>query len=162
MLCTVLWNLSRESGDAERGIPAIVRTIARNIRLNPVFGGFRFGDKSEMRDFNNALMESLSLFSAALDRPLVLLFDEADSLSDGTLISFLRQIRDGYVNRIIIPFVHSVGLIGMRNIRDYKAKVRDDRNSLGSSSPFNIVRKILTLRNFTLEEITELYGQHTE
>ncbi len=147
--------------DPKEGIPAIIRTIARNIRLSPVFGKFQFGDKSDAQDFNNALMESLSLFSAALDRPLVLFFDEADCLSNGTLISFLRQLRDGYVNRVMIPFVHSVGLIGMRNIRDYRAQIRDDRESLGSASPFNIVRKSLTLRNFTQEEIIALYSQHS-
>ena len=32
----------------------------------------------------------------------------------------------------------------MRNIRDYKAKVRPDSDTLGSASPFNIVTKALT------------------
>ena len=38
----------------------------------------------------------LTLFCMLLDKPLVILFDEADCLSEGTLISFLRQLRDGY------------------------------------------------------------------
>jgi hypothetical protein len=96
-----------------------------------------------------------------LDKPLVLLFDEVDCLSNGTLISFLRQLRDGYVNRRRMPFPQSIGLIGMRNIRDYKARVRDDRETLGSASPFNIVAEAFTLRNFTREEIARLYAQHT-
>jgi hypothetical protein len=50
----------------------------------------------------------------------------------------------------------------MRNIRDYKAQVRPDSESLGSASPFNIVTETFTLKNFTLEEITALYRQHTE
>jgi hypothetical protein len=49
----------------------------------------------------------------------------------------------------------------MRNIRDFKAKIRPDSESLGSASPFNIVTKSLTLSNFTKEEIVELYSQHT-
>jgi hypothetical protein len=49
----------------------------------------------------------------------------------------------------------------MRNIRDYKAKVRPDSESLDSASPFNIVTKAFVLRNFTKEEITQLYQQHT-
>jgi Holliday junction resolvase len=53
-------------------------------------------------------------------------------------------------------------LVGMRNIRDYKAKVRPDSESLGSASPFNIVTESLTLKNFTKEEITQLYRQHTD
>jgi hypothetical protein len=32
---------------------------------------------------------------------------------------------------------------------------------LGSASPFNIAKVALTLRNFTKEEVAELYGQHT-
>jgi hypothetical protein len=54
-----------------------------------------------------------------------------------------------------------VALVGMRNIRDFKAKVRPDSETLGSASPFNIVKEALTLRNFTKEEIAELYEQHT-
>jgi hypothetical protein len=50
----------------------------------------------------------------------------------------------------------------MRNIRDYKAKVRPDSSSLGSASPFNIVTKTYTLQNFTQAEITQLYQQHTD
>jgi hypothetical protein len=34
-----------------------------------------------------------------LDKPLVIFFDKADCLSEGTLISFLRQLRDGYNSR---------------------------------------------------------------
>jgi hypothetical protein len=59
------------------------------------------------------------------------------------------------------PFPVSVALVGMRNIRDYKAKVRPDSETLGSASPFNIVTEALTLTNFTRPEIAALYGQHT-
>lgn len=74
----------------------------------------------------------------------------------------MRQLRDGYVNRNDIPFVHSIALVGMRNIRDYKSDIRNDRETLGSYSPFNIVSESLTRRNLTLEEIARLYSQHTE
>jgi hypothetical protein len=97
-----------------------------------------------------------------LDKPLVILFDEADCLSEGTLISFLRQLRDGYNTRSYRAFVHSIALVGMRNIRDYKAQIRPDSQSLGSASPFNIVTKTYTLQNFTREEIAQLYRQHTD
>lgn len=32
-------------------------------------------------------------------RPVAVFFDEADCLTGDVLISFLRQLRDGYVNR---------------------------------------------------------------
>jgi len=106
------------------------------------------------------LLTSLILLCRELDKPLVILFDEIDCLTNGTLITFLRQLRDGYINRDTIPFVHSIGLIGMRNIRDYKGKIREERETLGSASPFNVVTEALTLKNFTEEELNNLYAQH--
>ncbi len=75
------------------------------------------------------------------------------------LISALRQIRGGYPNRPA-RFPHSLALIGLRDVRDYKvASGGSDR--LGTSSPFNIKAESITLRNFTREEVAALYGQHT-
>jgi len=51
--------------------------------------------------------------------------------------------------------------VGMRDIRDYKSKIREGRQTLGSKSPFNIIEKTFSLGNFTKEEITKLYEQHT-
>jgi hypothetical protein len=78
------------------------------------------------------------------------------------MITFLRQLRNGYNTRSNIPFVSSIALVGMRNIRDFKARVCPDSESLGSVSPFNIVTKSFTLKNFTREEIAQLYRQHTD
>ena len=103
--------------------------------------------------------ENLRAWSRAIKRPLVLLIDEIDSLQDQTLISVLRQLRDGFPNR---PenFPSSVGLIGLRDVRDYKvASGGSDR--LNTSSPFNIKVTSITLRNFNAEEVVELYQQHT-
>jgi hypothetical protein len=74
----------------------------------------------------------------------------------------MRQLRNGYNDRSTIPFVHSIALVGMRNIRDYKVKIRPDSQSLGSASPSNIVTKTFTLTNFTRAEIASLYQQHTD
>ena len=92
--------------------------------------------------------------------PLVLFLDEIDSLQDQTLISVLRQLRAGFPNR---PqgFPHSLGLIGMRDVRDYKVK-SGGSDRLHTASPFNIKAESLTLRNFSFEEVQELYHQHTE
>jgi hypothetical protein len=55
-----------------------------------------------------------------------------------------------------------MALIGLRDIRDYKLKLRSDSESLGTASPFNIKVESLTLRNFNEEEVGRLYRQHTE
>lgn len=98
-------------------------------------------------------------WAKAINRPLILLIDEIDSLQDQTLISVLRQLRDGFPNR---PenFPSSVGLIGLRDVRDYKvASGGSDR--LNTSSPFNIKVASITMRNFNIAEVGELYQQHT-
>ena len=109
-----------------------------------------------------AVRETLSSMSQRIDRPFIVFFDEADCLFGQVLISFLRQLRDGYVNRATIPFPASIALVGMLDVRDYKAQIRPDGESLGQISPFNVLSEDLTLRNFTEAEIASLYAQHTE
>ncbi|MDR1937902.1 MAG: ATP-binding protein, partial [Tannerellaceae bacterium] len=148
--------------DPKEGIPVIFDRMVIALEKSSIPFTYR---ESYDQDKKNRPFVLLTLFLMnlvkTLDKPLVILFDEADCLSEGTLISFLRQLRDGYNDRSVIPFVHSIALVGMRNIRDFKAKIRPDSQSLGSASPFNIVTKALTLKNFTREEIAMLYGQHT-
>ncbi|MCP4696456.1 MAG: ATP-binding protein, partial [Gammaproteobacteria bacterium] len=147
--------------EVEKGIPAIVRELAAEIEIHEALEGHPFAQNIHASDFNTMLRISLSRFCKLLDKPLVILFDEVDCLTDSTLISFLRQLRYGYVNRSRVPFVHSTALVGMRNIRDYKATVLDAQKTLGSASPFNISKVSKTLRNFNQEEVAELYAQHT-
>jgi len=107
-----------------------------------------------------AILKILRHAGNALAAPLVILFDEVDCLEGAAMISFLRQLRNGYVERGRIPFPHAIGLIGMRNVRDYRAEVRSGRSTLGSASPFNIAHKAITLGNFTRAELGDLYDQH--
>jgi hypothetical protein len=146
----------------KEGIPAVVRVLKDTLAFTDIPHREDFAKEADYENFTGILGVSLTRFCMLLDKPLVVLFDEADCLSEGTLISFLRQLRSGYNDRNSVPFVHSVALVGMRNIRDYKARVRPDSESLGSASPFNIVTKTYTLQNFTKEEITLLYQQHTD
>jgi len=146
--------------EQNEGIPAIVKTIKAaiaNVGL-PV----DFAKNADYSDYANVLKTSLTDYCRLLDKPLIIFFDEADCLSNGTLITFLRQLRNGYIDRPDIPFVHSLALVGMRNIRDYKARIRSDSETLGSANPFNIVKESLNLKNFTLGEVIELCGQHTQ
>jgi type II secretory pathway predicted ATPase ExeA len=104
--------------------------------------------------------ETLRQWAQTSPRPLVVFIDEIDSLKNEMLLSVLRQLRNGYPSR---PgaFPQSVGLIGLRDVRDYKvAAGGSDR--LNTSSPFNIKVRSLTMRNFNAAEVAELYNQHTE
>ncbi|MDR1857081.1 MAG: hypothetical protein LBR22_08005 [Desulfovibrio sp.] len=60
-----------------------------------------------------------------------------------------------------MPFPSSIALIGMRNVYDYRVFIREEEESLGTTSPFNIIDKSLTLNNFTFDNVVELYAQHT-
>jgi type II secretory pathway predicted ATPase ExeA len=103
--------------------------------------------------------EALRQWAETSPRPLVIFIDEIDSLQNETLLMVLRQLRNGYPSRPR-AFPHALGLIGLRDVRDYKvASGGSDR--LNTASPFNIKVESLTLRDFTAEEVSELCCQHT-
>ena len=153
--------------DPRDGIPKIVESMRNAVLRHPIF-------KDLVRDPDSpipALLPPppgldvkalLAMMSEHSKKPLVVFFDEVDCLSDDTLVTFLRQLRDGYVNRNDIPFPVSIALVGLLDVRDYKAQIRPDGESLGQISPFNIITEDLMLRNFTEAEIAALYAQHTE
>ncbi|MCA9710608.1 MAG: ATP-binding protein, partial [Myxococcales bacterium] len=103
---------------------------------------------------------ALEAWAEACPRPLVVFIDEIDALRDDVLLSVLRQLRAGHRRR---PehFPWSLALVGLRDVRDYKF-AGDERGRLGTASPFNIKVESLTLRDFSRDEVAELYGQHTE
>lgn len=147
-------------GDVERGVSAVVQSIALSaadlpgeLRPEPVEASAAVGAESRLLAYLDAWSRRSSL-------PVVLLLDEIDALRDETLLAVLRQLRSGYPAR---PgrFPQSVALIGLRDVRDYRIHVRSDSDSLGTSSPFNVKVESLVLRNFTREEVAELYAQHT-
>ncbi len=72
----------------------------------------------------------------------------------------MRQLRDGYSER---PknFPLSVGLVGMRDVRDYKV-ASGGKERLNTASPFNIKDRSLTMRDFNQKEVVELYQEHTK
>lgn len=102
---------------------------------------------------------ALGEWSRVSPRPLVLFLDEIDSLRDATLITLLRQLRDGYRAR---PggFPASLALVGLRDLADYRVQT-DARAYLGRGSPFNVTVESLTLAEFTPDEVNGLYAQHT-
>ncbi|MCX6582665.1 MAG: AAA-like domain-containing protein [Candidatus Aminicenantes bacterium] len=99
-------------------------------------------------------------WASSQEKAIVLFIDEIDALMDDVFISILRQLRDGYQAR---PkhFPSSVVLVGLRDVRDYRAKVRDDQKSMGTASPFNIKADSLLLKNFSKQEVYGLLEQHT-
>jgi hypothetical protein len=106
------------------------------------------------------LSEAFAVWAEACPLPLVLFLDEIDALGGRTLLSVLGQLRDGYRDRPT-GFPSSIALRGLRDVRDYKIASGSDPARLASPSPFNIKVTSLRLSDFTLDQVRDLYGQHT-
>jgi hypothetical protein len=148
--------------EPERGIPEILYNLKSEIKYSKLPHRQRFAENSNVSEISTLIKNALRDYCALLDKPLVVFFDEIDGLADGTLVTLLRQLRDGFITRGRIPFVHSIALVGMRNIRDFKSRVREDHLTIGSASPFNIITEALTVKNFSLSDVKELYAQHAQ
>ena len=107
------------------------------------------------------IYEALQDWAVKCPLPLVLFFDEIDALRGQSLISVLRQLRDGSTSRPQ-AFPASVVLCGLRDVRDYKAASGGDPTRLGTASPFNIAVKSLRISDFSFDDVAALYKQHTE
>lgn len=147
--------------DVARGMRAILselRSMARDY-LNDDFLENHWLNILE-NSGDAALIEALTLWTQALDKPLVLLIDEIDSLVGDTLISVLRQLRSGYAKRPT-HFPQSIILCGLRDIRDYRIHSDREKSIITGGSAFNIKAESLRLGDFTRQEIEMLYQQHT-
>lgn len=109
----------------------------------------------------SSLEAFLNYWSTHSKKPIVIFFDEIDSLIGDSLISVLRQLRSGYANR---PehFPQSVCLFGVRDVRDYRIWSDEQQAMVLGGSAFNIKAESLTLPDFSLEQVRYLYEQHTE
>jgi hypothetical protein len=94
-------------------------------------------------------------------KPLVVLFDETDVLIEGTLISFLRQLRDGFAGRGVGTFPTSIALVGMRDLKDYITAAKGGV-PVNPGSPFNVKADSASLSNFSRNDIERLFSQRTE
>ena len=159
---------AQEFPDPREGLPLVYQCICGAARRNRAFRGCPFvAEDAAVPSVEHVLSEGISSILSKLStyaaKPVVVFFDEVDCLSEGTLVSFLRQLRQGRIS-FVEPnaFPVSVALIGMRDIRDYKAKIRPDSETMGSASPFNVITEAMTLRSFTEEELRALYRQDTD
>jgi len=148
--------------EPKEGIPEILNVLKSAVKYSNLPHKDTFAKELNINNLSTLISDALRDFCKILDKPLVLFLDEVDGLQDKTMITFLRQMREGYITRNRIPFLHSVALVGMRNIRDYKTEVREGKDTLGSTSPFNIITDALSITNFSFSEIEALYLQHTQ
>jgi len=143
--------------DADDSIPAIIDAIndfaSKELPENEVPPRITGNSSSLLSDMLGAWAAQVS------PKPLIVLFDEVDTLQDQAMISFLRQLRSGFAARGIGKFPVSVALVGMRDLRDYLIQSKDGV-ALNPGSPFNIKENSVTLSNFTAKDVARLIDQH--
>ena len=149
--------------DLEPAMRAILSELAFWARttLNDEFLGEAWPGILATAGPGGALRETLSRWSEADPRPLVVLIDEIDALVGDTLLSVLRQLRAGYVQR---PgsFPQSVLLCGVRDVRDYRIHSSAAKQVVAGGSAFNVKAESLRLGDFSEAETHRLLAQHTE
>jgi hypothetical protein len=147
----------------EQGMNDILREMAQwaRFKLNDDFLQSSLSRFLSEGGYGTALNTALSEWCNRLDRPLVLLLDEVDSLIGDTLISLLRQIRAGYTKRPS-QFPQSIILCGVRDIRDYRIHSSSEKSIITGGSAFNIKAKSLRLGDFSESEVKILLQQHTQ
>ena len=154
-----------EGGQASRNdiqsvVKSTVDTLAeqfRGIVKNDV--PLRIRDEVQQVGKDSMLATYLRRLSESLPKPIVLFIDEIDALVGDSLVSILRQVRSGYIDRPT-SFPQSIVLCGVRDVRDYRI-VLSNQDIVTGGSAFNIKAMSLRLGNFSKEEIHELYMQHT-
>jgi hypothetical protein len=149
-------------GDVPAGMKRIIDSLVEGAAI-------RLKD-TRLREWREAVWHNSGAhgaFNALLSRwaqespkPIVLMIDEVDALIGDTLISLLRQLREGYIGRPGIPFIQSAILCGVRDVRDYRIHTAHHEIITGGSA-FNIKAKSLVMGSFNKTEVQTLYQQHT-
>jgi len=145
-----------------------LRSILNEFKVN--IGG-KFGTQDPAVTFlqnqvsdpqlsGTSLYEFLYYWSQNSEKPIILFIDEIDALVGDTLISVLRQLRSGYAERPQ-AFPQSICLIGVRDVRDYRIWSDNEQATILGGSAFNIKAESLVIPDFTLEQVKDLYLQHT-
>ncbi|WP_041611702.1 ATP-binding protein [Treponema primitia] len=142
--------------EAERAIPVIcdaVRRWSEQYDL-PVPA---IEDETPQSRLNSILANWAKLVAP---KPLIVLFDEVDVLTGDALISFLRQLRDGFASRSVGKFPVSIALVGMRDLKDYITAAKGGI-PVNPGSPFNIKADSGTIANFHKKDVERLFAQRT-
>ena len=143
--------------NVREGVRAVLSALARAARhgLDDLFVAEVWRDILEGAGPNDAFGDTLSRWSEAEAKPLVLLIDEVDALIGDTLLAVLRQLRAGYPDR---PrrFPQSVILCGVRDVRDYRIRSAVENQIIAGGSAFNIRAESLRLGDFSRREVESL------
>ena len=142
--------------DVARAMPAICSSIReRTKKYGLPIPETNTADASSML---NDILLNWSILVAP--KPLIVLFDEVDVLQGEAMISFLRQLRDGFSDRGVGKFPVSIVLVGIRDLKDY---ITASKGGVAPNpgSPFNIKEDSAVLTNFDKADVANLFAQRT-
>lgn len=148
--------------DMDKGMTSVCQTIAARASdygIEPTLPAVAQSILTHISP-SIAVTELLARWAQISTKPIVLMLDEVDALIGDTLISLLRQIRAGYAQRPH-AFPQSIILCGVRDVRDYRIQ-NAHKETITGGSAFNIKAASLRMGNFTLDEVRQLYQQHTD
>jgi len=142
--------------EIERAMPAICTAIRERARQHDL----PVPDLDNV-DSTGMLYNILANWSRTVaPKPLIVLFDEVDVLHGEAMISFLRQLRDGFAGRGIGKFPVSIALVGMRDLKDYITASKDGV-APNPGSPFNIKADSAWIANFKKDDVAHLFALRT-
>jgi len=134
----------------------IVKDLRRTVAI-PTVSRQPVSERSNSR---REFFKWLGEICQGLQRKIVLLIDEIDALPETVVIGFLAGLREMFLERDHQPAPYAVCLAGVHDIKNLKARYRDETRSLGSASPFNIAVDY-ELPPFSRENIRQYFSQHT-
>jgi hypothetical protein len=155
--CYVTIERCQRLPEPERCMPALCNSITQSADLSnlPV-------PVSETNEPNSMVSNILTDWAKkTVPKPLIILFDEVDALEGDAMISFLRQLRSGFMDRGVGRFPVCIALVGMRDLKDYITAAKDGVPP-SPLSPFNIKTDSILLGNFTQDDEKKLFAQRTE
>lgn len=144
-------------------VKAIVRNnIVPSGRYNETLNSLNNIIKSKQKDFElQELFEYLASICETAPKPVVLIIDETDSVTDNQVfIDFLAQLRFCFLERDMTDTAtfQSVILAGVYNIKNLRKKIRPDE-SHKENSPWNIATDFNIDMSFGTKDI---YGMLME
>jgi hypothetical protein len=110
----------------------------------------------------NPLISFLTSLIAGLDKELAIFFDDVDCLAERPLRFFLSELREGYVEWGEEDFPRAIALLSVTNVGGVTTKAQPEPKSMDLKTPFYDAKKVLTLPDFTQEDIRALFARHTK
>jgi hypothetical protein len=143
--------------EIERAMPALYNAILKHANEHGIPA-----PQANTNDPASLLSETLVYWAKLVaPKPLIVLFDEVDVLEGEVMISFLRQLRDGFAGRGTGAFPASIALTGMRDLKDYITAAKGGK-APDPGSPFNVKADSASLSDFTKKDVAKLFSQRTE